>query len=60
MELVDTLDLKSNGYFNARAGSSPARGTNPYSNYVRVFLFIICGKSHKLLVSWAYTFLNEG
>ena len=27
VELVDTLDLKSNGYLNGRAGSSPARGT---------------------------------
>jgi hypothetical protein len=29
VELVDTLDLKSNGYLNGRAGSSPARGTQP-------------------------------
>ncbi len=29
-ELVDALDLKSNWYLNASAGSSPARGTNPY------------------------------
>ncbi len=28
VELVDTLDLKSNGYLNARAGSSPAAGTS--------------------------------
>ena len=26
-ELVDALDLKSNWYLNASAGSSPARGT---------------------------------
>ena len=37
VELVDTLDLKSNGYLNARAGSSPAAGTykkarDSYSN----------------------------
>ncbi len=27
-ELVDALDLKSNWYLNASAGSSPARGTS--------------------------------
>jgi hypothetical protein len=27
VELVDTLDLKSNGHQNVRAGSSPAAGT---------------------------------
>ena len=32
-ELVDALDLKSNWYLNASAGSSPARGTlNPCSS----------------------------
>ena len=29
-ELVDALDLKSNWYLNASAGSSPARGTGPF------------------------------
>ena len=40
MELVDTLDLKSNGYYNGRAGSSPARGTCPiFCKEYRVFLW---------------------
>ncbi len=34
-ELVDALDLKSNWYLNASAGSSPARGTlNPCKSIV--------------------------
>ncbi len=36
-ELVDALDLKSNWYLNASAGSSPARGTNPMSAMISGF-----------------------
>ncbi len=36
-ELVDALDLKSNWYLNASAGSSPARGTNPIAAMVSGF-----------------------
>ncbi len=33
VELVDTLDLKSNGNLISRAGSSPASGTNGSVNH---------------------------
>ncbi len=38
-ELVDALDLKSSDHCG-RAGSSPAPGTCPAHNYVRVFFII--------------------
>ncbi len=41
VELVDTLDLKSNGYLNVRAGSSPACGTESLVNFLRGFLFFV-------------------
>jgi hypothetical protein len=37
--LVDALDLKSNWYLNASAGSSPARGTSSYLVTGRSFFY---------------------
>ena len=39
-ELVDALDLKSNEYLNARAGSTPAGGT---LDYIKASYFTIRG-----------------
>ena len=40
-ELVDALDLKSNWYLNASAGSSPARGTSSCLNSKQELFFCI-------------------
>ena len=37
--MVDALDLKSNWYLNASAGSSPARGTSSYLVTGRSFFY---------------------
>ena len=39
VELVDTLDLKSNGHYG-RAGSSPAPGTSKASRSLEAFLIL--------------------
>ena len=59
-ELVDALDLKSNEYLNARAGSTPAGGTLDYTKAsyftIRGFFYLIGG----LFYRWTLTVLSSG